>query len=94
MENTDLATALIEHTKVLREYIKIEREKRSPWCDADEAATMLGLNITKSRKHARLLRRLIDRGIITKFHGKPTMYSKEEIRQISAKVLAGKLSIR
>lgn len=90
--NANLAQAIIRHTEVMEEYIKIERQKRRPWCDPEEAAEILGINITVSRKHRRKLSAMIDRGLITKFRdGRPPMYWKKELQQLSVRRAEGKV---
>ena len=87
-----IAQALIRHSEVMEEYIRIEREKLSPWCDADQAAAILGLSVTSSREHTRRLKAMIERGLITKFRdGRPIRYWKEELHRLSAKRAEGKI---
>jgi hypothetical protein len=90
--NAALAQAIIRHTEVMEEYIKIERQKRRPWCDPEEAAEILGLNISASRKHRRKLSAMVDRGLIKKFRdGRPPMYWKEELQQLAVRRAEGKV---
>lgn len=87
-------TEAIQHlAQVMEKYILIEREKMSPWCGPDQAATILGLSVTASREHTRRLKAMIDRGLITKFRdGRPISYWKEEIIRLAAKRAAGEIN--
>ncbi|WP_282782250.1 hypothetical protein [Phaeodactylibacter xiamenensis] len=88
-----LTEALQRHTQVMEQYIRIEREKMSPWCDPEQAAEILGISITSSRKHRRKLSAMIDRGLITKFRdGRPPMYWKEELQALAVKRAAGQVN--
>lgn len=90
--NANLAEAIMRHTEVMEEYIRIERQKRRPWCDPEEAAEILGLNISPSRKHRRKLSAMVDCGLITKFRdGRPPMYWKAELQQLAARRAEGKI---
>lgn len=85
--------ALQRHTQVMEQYIRVELEKRNPWCDPEEAATILGINLTSSRKHRRKLNAMIDRGLITKFRDTKTpKFWRKEIEHLAARMAEGKVS--
>ena len=84
---------LRQFRQVMEQYIRVEREKRNPWCDPEEAATILGINLTSSRKHRRKLNAMIDRGLITKFRDPKTpKFWRKEIEHLAARMAEGKVS--
>ena len=88
-----LTEALQRHTQVMEQYIRIEREKMSPWCDPEQAAAILGIQRSASRKHRRKLSAMVDRGLITKFRdGRPPQYWKEELIKLAAQRADGKIN--
>ena len=91
-----LVKALRENTAIQKALLEEMRQQRSPkkWVGPDEAATILGLNIVKSRKHRLRVSALVRRGLLTKVRdGRPPAYYREEVLQLSEKVAAGKVAI-
>lgn len=84
---------LEKHRIVMEEFIELKQDELSSWCDPEQAAKILGLNITASRKHRRKLSAMVNRGLITKFRdGRPPMYWKEELATLAVKRAAGQVN--
>ncbi len=61
--------------------------EKGPVITADEAAKMLGMNVTKSKHHARRLSKLHREGFIKKLHGKrPLLFDRAEIEALAKKL--------
>lgn len=64
---------------------------QSPWMSAREAATCLGLDVTK-KNYVRKLSWLIRQGFIQNHReGKPRMYDREEIAEVNERILNGEI---
>lgn len=88
-----LAEALEANTATMQQYLAAEQQRLQPWADADEAARLLGLSVSKSRKHVTTLSAMIRRGQITQFRGtKKLFFWKEELRRLAEKRAAGRVA--
>ncbi len=84
--------ALKENTAAVKELVSLmkAKETRSDWVDPEEAAVILGLNITKGRVHRSNLRWLIKQGFVKQFRpGRPYKYYRNELEKISKKIASG-----
>jgi hypothetical protein len=62
-------------------------QKESSFVDADEAAQLLGISVTKSRTHTRRLAWYRKNGFLIKFFGKSRYhYSRSEIMALAEKI--------
>lgn len=84
-------TTLSSCVQQLTEAVARERVV-SPWIGADEAALLLGIKITEQGYHTRILKKYIDKGLITRFkEGKPRVYWKAHIQALAIKISNGEV---
>ena len=69
-------------------------KNQSEWIDPDDACLILGIQRHKSNSHRRKLQLARERGFLTKFRdGKPIMYNRAEVHQLSIRIREGKVAI-
>lgn len=91
---SQLKIALEQNSYVMGEVLNYLKKRDSPWCDPDEAATILGLKISKSGYHRRVVSYLAKKGFVDRFRpGKPYSYWKEDIENLSIKLAKGEVLI-
>lgn len=66
---TQLLEAVKEMTAELRENNRLRKKESKPWLTAEEAAQLLGINVTSGNYHLRVLKLLRDNGYLTNFTG-------------------------
>lgn len=94
MDAGEVLLAIKENTAALNQLIKLiqDKETRSDWVDPEEAAVILGLNITKSKVHRANLRWLIKVGFLKQFRpGRPPVYYRNELERVSKKIASGEI---
>lgn len=87
--------ALERNTAAVHKLIAImeAKENPSPWVDPEEAAKILGLNITARKEHRKRINLFINKGLIKTFiPGKPYRYSRRELTQLAEAVAKGDLA--
>jgi hypothetical protein len=92
----DAIAQLMELTRQLlaeqRETNRLLRKEHNPWVDADEAATLLGANVTASGYHKRLLSYCCKKGLLVKFKGdRNRKYNREEVSHLARRVAANEV---
>lgn len=90
--DTNIVQALQENTAAMNRLISIieARETRSEWVDPEEAARILGINITKANQHRRNINAMVRRGLIKTFiEGRPSKYNRTELEQLASKRTKG-----
>lgn len=67
------------------------QRNQSPWISAEDAAALLGINVTPSKHHVRKLTKHIQAGQLVKINdGKPRLYYRTEVQQLAEKIAVGK----
>lgn len=92
--DANILQAIQENTAAMNRLISIieARETRSEWVDPEEAAVILGLNVTKGRQHRKNINAMISRGLIKTFiEGRPFKYARTELEQLASKRLKGEI---
>lgn len=78
---------------LLKDFIEASKAP-SPWIGPDEAAELLGFNITKSGSHRVRITWLCRQGFITKFRSsRPRRYDRADVLQCAEKLRNGKIHI-
>lgn len=93
--DTEYLQALKDNTAAVNRLITLieTKENPSPWVDPEEAAKILGLNITARKEHRKRINLFINRGLIKIFvPGKPPRYSRAELTRLAESVAKGELS--
>lgn len=83
-------------TQLLEEMLQQQREGIKPktWLTPEEAAEILGLQVTPSRSHRPRLAWLVRQGFITKYRkGNPPAYDRNDIEQLADKIRNGKVYV-
>lgn len=84
--------AVRENTARLDRLILLLGKAPLDWVDPDEAATILGIRLTKSGHHRRRVRWLAKQGFLKKFRpGKPFLYWRSELKEVAKKIEAGEV---
>lgn len=90
----DLYQVISQNSLVMKQVLEHLEQRDCPWCNPDEAARMLGLTISKSGNHRRVMAYLAKKGFIPKYRpGKPYMYWKEDVMSLAPKIATGEVSI-
>ena len=92
--NSNVLQALLENTAAMQKLIELieAKETRSDWVDPEEAARILGLNITAANNHRKQLNWLINKGFLKQFRmGRPPVYYRSELEKVSRKIACGEI---
>lgn len=92
--NSNVLQALLENTAAMHKLIELieAKETRSDWVDPEEAARILGLNITAANNHRKQLNWLINKGFLKQFRmGRPPVYYRAELEKVSKKIACGEI---
>ena len=86
--NRELLAAQRETNRLMRK----ELEPPSRWVKPDEAAVILGRNITKSGTHRRVLTIARNRGLLTVFGAmNPYLYDRKEVEGLADRMRSGEI---
>lgn len=78
---------------LLQEFVKNHRQP-STWIGPDEAAEILGFNITRSGSHRTRITWLCRQGFITKFQAtRPRRYDRADVQACAEKLRNGRIHI-
>lgn len=81
-----------EQNILLLKMMEAEEKAQNSWIDPEEAAAILGLNITPSKSHRHRVAWLTRQGFITKFRpGRPPMYDRADVEACAEKIRQGKI---
>jgi len=92
--DTTILQAIQENTAAMNRLISLmeAKETQSEWVDPEEAARILGINVTKGNHHRRRINAMVQRGIVTTFiEGRPFKYLRTELEKVAAKRMRGEI---
>lgn len=89
-----LRKALEDNSRAMTQMLTYIKKQDSPWCDPDDAAQLLGLRLTKSNRHRRVVAYLANHGFIANFRsGRPYMYWRADIIALAPRIASGDVCV-